>query len=112
VFVDRWYGFQGGTPENSIIGLLLQVGVVGLLLVLALAAVVAVAAVRAIHGTENHASSAGRVGLGVLVAALALTFFQAYIYSVGNVATLTVWVVLFLTAAATLGARAEVRGRA
>jgi hypothetical protein len=48
----------------------------------------------------------------VLVAALALTFFQAYIYSVGNVATLTVWVVLFLTAAATLGARAEVRGRA
>jgi O-antigen ligase len=112
VFVDRWYDFQGGTPENSIIGLLLQVGVFGLLLVLALAAVVVVAAVRAVRGPESHASSAGRVGLGVLVAALVLTFFQAYVYSVGNVATLTVWVVLFLTAAATLGTRAEVRGRA
>jgi hypothetical protein len=107
VFVDRWYDFQGGTPENSTIGLLLQVGLIGLLLVVALAAVVAVGALRALRSGSSHESSAARVGLGVLVAALALTFFQAYVYSVGNVATLTVWIVLFLTAAATLSARAD-----
>jgi hypothetical protein len=112
VFVDRWYDFQGGTPENSTIGLLLQVGIVGLLLVVALAAFVAVGALRGLRSAQSDQRSAGRVGLGVLVAAVALTFFQAYVYSVGNVATFTVWVVLFLTAAATLGARAGDRGRA
>ncbi|HEV7565347.1 MAG TPA: O-antigen ligase family protein [Microbacteriaceae bacterium] len=112
VFVDRWYGFQGGTPENSTIGILLQVGFVGLLLVVALVAVVATGAVRGLRSGKKYESSAGSVGLGVLMAALALTFFQAYVYSVGNVATLTVWVVMFLTAAATVGARVEGRGRA
>jgi hypothetical protein len=112
VFVDRWYDFQGGTPENSTIGLLLQVGIVGLLLVVALASFVAIGALRGLRSATNEQRSAGRVGLGVLAAALVLTFFQAYVYSVGNVATLTVWVVLFLTAAATLGARADDRGRA
>jgi hypothetical protein len=111
VFVDRWYNFQGGTPENSTLGLLLQVGVVGLLLVLGIASAVGTGAVRALHSSVTTERSAGRVGLAVLVAALTLTFFQAYLYSVGNVATLTVWVVLFLTAAATLGARGAARGR-
>jgi hypothetical protein len=111
VFVDRWYDFQGGTPENSTIGLLLQVGIVGLLLVVALASFIAVGALRGLRSATSQHRSAGRVGLGVLAAALALTFFQAYVYSVGNVATLTVWVVLFLTAAVTLGARAEDRDR-
>jgi O-antigen ligase len=111
VFVDRWYDFQGGTPENSTIGLLLQVGLIGLLLILALAVVVIVGAVRALRGAESDESSVARVGLGVIAAAIALTVFQAYIYSVGNVATLTVWVVLFVTATATLGARPSARVR-
>jgi hypothetical protein len=111
VFVDRWYDFQGGTPENSIIGLLLQVGVFGLLLVVALAGFVALRSIRALRGPESAGRSAGRVGLGVLVAALVLTFFQAYVYSVGNVATVTVWVMLFVTAGVTLGGRAEERRR-
>ena len=112
VFVDRWYNFQGGTPENSTLGLLLQVGIVGLLLVLAIASAVAVGAVRSLRSSVTTERSAGRVGLAVLVSALVLTFFQAYLYSVGNVATLTVWVVLFLTASATLGARGASGGRA
>jgi hypothetical protein len=112
VFVDRWYNFQGGTPENSTIGLLLQVGVVGLLLMVALAAVVARGALRALSSAASQQRSISSVGLGVLVSGLVLTFFQAYVYSVGNVATLTVWVMLFLTAAATLGVRADARGRA
>src|SRR5204863_8299687 len=36
VFVDRYYSFFGGAPENSYVGLFLQLGLVGLLLVLAL----------------------------------------------------------------------------
>jgi O-antigen ligase len=103
VFVDRWYGFQGGTPENSIVGLLIQVGVVGLMLMLAIVSMVGVGAIRAVRSADVGEQSVGRVGLAVLVAALALTCFQAYVYSVGNVATLTVWVVLFLIAATTLG---------
>ena len=111
VFVDRWYYFQGGTPENSILGVLLQVGLVGLLLLVALVAIVVAGAARALRGAKSHERSAARVGLGVLAAALVLTFFQAYVYSVGNVATLTVWVVLYLTAVGTLGARADRLGR-
>jgi hypothetical protein len=110
VFVDRWYGFQGGTPENSIIGVLLQVGLVGLLLVLALAAVVVVRAVRALRSSEIPERSAARVGIAVILAGTVLAFFQTYLYSVGNVATVTLWVVVFLTAAAIRGARTTERG--
>jgi hypothetical protein len=111
VFVDRWYGFQGGTPENSIIGLLLQVGLVGLLLLLALAAVVVAGAMRALRASEISERSAARVGIAVILGGIVLAFFQAYLYSVGNVATLTLWVIAFLTAASTLGVRAESEGR-
>jgi O-antigen ligase len=110
VFVDRWYGFQGGTPENSIIGVLLQVGLVGLLLVLALAAVVVARAVRALRSSEIPERSAARVGIAVILAGTVLAFFQTYLYSVGNVATVTLWVVVFLTAAAIRGARTTERG--
>jgi hypothetical protein len=34
-------------------------------------------------------------GLGVLVAAAAIMLIQSYLYSVGNVATATVWISLF-----------------
>ena len=38
VFIDRWYYFQGGSAENSYLGLLMQLGAVGLALVLAMGA--------------------------------------------------------------------------
>jgi O-antigen ligase len=96
VFVDRYYYFQGGTAENSFLGLMLELGGVGLLVLLSTFARLAwhgIRACRAVGGGER----ALLIGsLGVLASALALMFVQSYIYSVGNVGSLTVWFALFL----------------
>jgi O-antigen ligase/polysaccharide polymerase Wzy-like membrane protein len=94
VFIDRWSTFSGGLPENSYIGIALQLGVAGL---------VAFAILLAALGRASVAQLRRRAplvvaGLGVLAAGLVAAVFQSYIYSVGNVATLTVWVGAFLLA--------------
>jgi O-antigen ligase len=101
VFVDRYALFASGLPENSYIGLYMQLGAVGLISFLALVVALVVPAVRA--------PSRWRVAapLGVLLAALLLAAVQSYIYSVGNVATVTVWICAFLAAGTAL--RAQVR---
>lgn len=95
VFVDRWYYFQGGTAENSYLGLLLQLGVLGELMVCGIGLALFVMAVRALRA---RTIARGEIGAeaGVLVAAACLMLIQSYIYSVGNVASGTVWVALFL----------------
>ncbi len=47
VFVDRFVGFNSGVPENSYVGLALELGAIGLVLFLAMAAALLVPAVRA-----------------------------------------------------------------
>ena len=91
VFVDRYRAFEGGVPENSFIGLFLQLGVVGLALFVALLAALVLAAMRV-------GGQAGAVGLAVLATALVLAVVQSYVYAVGNVATLGVWMCAFLPA--------------
>jgi hypothetical protein len=91
VFVDRYYSFYGGVPENSYIGMALQLGVVGLALLVLLALVLlggAVAALRRLSGADRAVTAAAA---GVLVAGLVLGLFQSYAYAVGNSAMLTVW---------------------
>jgi hypothetical protein len=95
VFVDRWYFFQGGTAENSYLGLLLQIGVIGLALIAAIGCALAVGAFRALRFVEGDERILVVAGLGVLVAAAAIMLIQSYLYSVGNVATATVWISLF-----------------
>lgn len=96
VFVDRWYYFDGGRTENSIIGILLELGVAGLLAILALVALAVRRSVRTIRSTADSEASAQAVAvLGVMAAAAAIAFIQSYVYSVGNVATATVWITLF-----------------
>ncbi|MFN2628009.1 MAG: O-antigen ligase family protein [Gaiellaceae bacterium] len=90
VFVDRYANFAGGLPENSFIGLYLQLGATGLVVFLVLVAALVVAAVRALPRSE------AAVSLGVLLAALVLACVQSYIYSVGNVGTAAVWICAFL----------------
>jgi hypothetical protein len=96
VFVDRWYYFNGARTENSVLGILLQVGVLGLLAILGFVVVLAREGVRAVRSVDAGVRSAALAPLGVLAAALVLVFFQSYVYSVGNVATVTVWIALFL----------------
>jgi len=96
VFVDRWYAYQSARPENSAIGLLLQLGVAGLALMLAIVWVLVQGGIRAIRGSDPEGRSVAVVGLGVLFAAVTVTLIQSYVYAVGNIAVLTVWVTLFL----------------
>jgi len=92
VFVDRWADFVGGLPENSYIGIYLQLGAVGLLALLALAASIVVAALR----RSDRRQVAGP--LGALTAGLVMAFVQSYIYSVGDIATVALWAAAFLAA--------------
>jgi O-antigen ligase len=91
VFVDRYRDFEGGVPENSFIGLFLQLGAVGLAVFLALLAALVGAALRA-------GGRVAAVGLAVLATGIVLAVVQSYVYAVGNVATLGVWICAFLPA--------------
>jgi hypothetical protein len=95
VFVDRFYFFQGARPENSWVGIYLQLGALGVvaLLILWLSLVPATwsALRRRVTGTDAAL-------VGVCAAALFITVPQSYFYSVGNVATVTVWFAMALLA--------------
>jgi hypothetical protein len=92
VFVDRFQSFQGGVPENSFIGLFLQLGAVGIALFAALVVMVGRAAAAA-HRVDRSVMAAC---IGMTAAGLTLALVQSYIYAIGNVATLAVWVAAFL----------------
>jgi hypothetical protein len=87
-FVDRYYFFDAGLPENSYIGTLLQLGLVGLALLVA-AALWALARFRL--SPPAAALLAGGLVLGVT---------QSYLFAVGNDATIPVWLAWFMLAAA------------
>ena len=115
VFIDRWYYFQGGTAENSYLGLLLQLGVVGLALVLAMGCALIFGGVRALRYLDGDDRILAVAGLGVVLSAAAIMLIQSYLYSVGNVATATVWISMFALAPIALeprAARARVRAAA
>jgi hypothetical protein len=103
VFVDRWYYFQGRTPENSYLGLLLQLGVLGLGLIVLLGLALLVRGPRTIPALDDEARPVVAALYGVLVAAAGIMLVQSFLYSVGNVATATVWISLFLLGAVVLG---------
>jgi hypothetical protein len=115
VFVDRWYFFQGGTPENSYLGILLQLGALGLALIVALGSALALGASRALRFRQGDERMLVVMELGVLVAAAGIMLIQSYLYSVGNVASATVWISLFALGPIALeprSARARVRATA
>lgn len=96
VFVDRWYYFEGGTPENSSLGVLLQLGALGYLVLVAILAQAVWLAVRAMRLADPDTRGFVAAGLGVLGSGVVLTFIQSYVYSVGNVATFPLWTTFFL----------------
>jgi len=94
VFVDRYQDFQGGVPENSFIGLFLQLGLVGVALLCALFAALGLFVARGLRDDRNLAAACA----GVLGATLTLSLVQSYVYAFGNVATLAVWTAVFVGA--------------
>ena len=97
VFADRYYTFQGSRPENSYVGIYLQLGLVGVVLLLAMWLVLARAMGRLLRANEEI----GAACAGVVIAGLVLTVVQSYVYSVGNIAAISFWVAAFLLVVAT-----------
>jgi O-antigen ligase len=102
-FVDRYANFAGGVPENSYIGIFLQLGVAGLVSFALLLATIVASGFGALPRSGAAAACAGVVTAGLVAAVV-----QSYIYSVGNVATVTFWVAAFLLAAIGAAARRAV----
>jgi O-antigen ligase len=99
VFIDRFFIFQGNRTENAYIGTYLQLGLVGVGLVFALVARLVLLFRRAAAFAGERRREVAACG-GALTAAFVLGFFQSYLTSVGNVATISVWVLaLMLTSA-------------
>jgi O-antigen ligase len=106
VFVDRYVGFNSGVPENSYIGLLLQLGVVGLFAFLAIAVALLVTPLHAARLDRRRMVAAG-ASAGALVAGLVLGVFQSFLYAPGNNATAALWISAFLLPAAAYGAQRD-----
>jgi hypothetical protein len=104
VFVDRYVAFQGSYAENAYIGLLLQIGALGLAVFL-FAFVVAARRMRhqlAVGDEDERHWAAAFVGATAAGLVLALT--QSFVGSAGNVAVLTFWIAT-LAATVRLGQR-------
>lgn len=98
-FTDRFYEFQGGVPENSYIGIFLQLGAVGLVLLVALAVALLAAAARALRTADAELRAVAAACTAILLVGLGLALFQSYLYAAGNTATLSVWLGAFLVTA-------------
>jgi O-antigen ligase len=98
-FADRYFQFQGEYPENSYLGIFLQLGVAGLLALLAAFLVPLALLVRVASRLAPEDRRAAFACAAIVVAGLVLALGQSYLYSVGNVATVTVWVALLLLSA-------------
>jgi O-antigen ligase len=106
VFVDRYFAHGSNLPENSYVGMFLQLGALGLLLFLALAGVLLLEGVRAARRAAPALRGLAAAAAGGLVAGLVLALTQSYLYVAGSNATMAVWLCAFLlpAIAATAGA--------
>lgn len=105
VFVDRYVEFNSSVPENSYVGLLLQLGALGLAAFATLCAVLLVPAFRAARRLDDAARGLTAAAAGALVGGLGLAFFQSYVYAAGNNATAALWICAFLLPATVYGDR-------
>lgn len=98
VFINRVATFRSNEVEDSYVGLYLELGALAPLLWVALALALAWSAIRA----RRRLDRGGRLAVAGLAGAAASGYVlgvgQSYVYSAGNVATLTFWLVAFLTA--------------
>lgn len=104
VFLDRVYNFQGAHVENSFVGMLLQLGFVGLASLLALLAAVWWNAARAVR---RNADARLAPLVAMVASGTALMLVQSYIYSAGNIASVAVWIAIFAATALATGPAAH-----
>jgi hypothetical protein len=99
VFQDRYLFFNSAVPENSYVGLFLQLGVLGLLAFGVLAAML-VGAGRGVRVLDGPRRGLAAACAGAFAGGLALALFQSYVYAAGNNAALALWLSGFLAAGA------------
>jgi O-antigen ligase len=99
VFVDRYRGFAGGLVHNYYIGLLLQLGALGLASFAALVLLSLARAGRAYGRLGERDRIALVACAGMVCAGLAAAVVQSYLTSVGNIATVSFWIGVFLLTA-------------
>jgi hypothetical protein len=100
VFVDRYLKHGSNQPENSYVGLFLQLGAAGVLLLLGLVAALALSGWRAVRGTSPRVRMLAGAAAGAFAAGLVLALTQSFVYAAGSNATLAVWLCAFLLPAA------------
>jgi hypothetical protein len=106
VFSDRYVFFNSAVPENSYIGLYLQLGALGVIAFFALAGALLVPPLRRIGALQGSRRGLAAACAGAFAGGLVLAVFQSYVYAAGNNATLVLWISGFLAvgAAATIDA--------
>jgi hypothetical protein len=103
-FVNRYYAFFSGNPENGYAGILLQLGIVGLLAWLAVLAACVVPAIRAcLRDAGEHPYALG--ALGAAAGALGMGLSQSFFHGPGGIAYVAFWTALLLCAGAGVTAR-------
>jgi hypothetical protein len=108
VFVDRFYLFEGGYTENSFVGMYLQLGAIGVLILLLPFLFAVRAAYRVVRSrADDDERALVAAAVSVVGAGFVIAFFQSYLYSVGNVGTLTFWIgTVIAVTAGSMSARA------
>jgi len=89
VFVDRFYAFEGGFPENSYLGAFLQLGAAGVALLVGLLLTLAW---NAYHALRRRTAGPAAAAAGVLLMAILIGLSQSGITAVGNIAVGSIWV--------------------
>ena len=96
VFVDRYYGFDSTVPENSYIGVALQLGIAGFVAFVAVLAAVVWFGVLALRRSSGAALAAARACAAAVAGGLVLGLTQSYLTSPGNLASPAVWIAALL----------------
>jgi O-antigen ligase len=97
-FVNRYYGFSSGNPENGYAGLFLQLGLVGLALFLVAVGSCLVYGVRAcLRPVRGDALAVAAVGASV--AGLAMGLSQSFFHGPGGIGYVALWTSLLVAAA-------------
>jgi hypothetical protein len=99
-FVDRYISFHSDVPENSYLGLSLQLGAAGLVALVTVLVLLLVTGARGLARVDDGTRAVLAGCAGAVVAGLVLGGFQSFLYAVGNNATLTFWLAAFMVAAA------------
>jgi len=99
VFFDRYQTFEGDRPENSFVGLYLDLGLVGLVAFLAFCLSILITGMRGLLRLTGSERTMMQASLGAGVAGATVMVVQSFVYSAGDVATLTFWMCAMLLVA-------------